>query len=668
MIRPARSARRRLHVERLESRSLLSVDLPSVWPVPEPGPSNSILVRFAAGTPAARQDAALAPFRGRVSASYPDGPELVTLGEGIAPSAAIAGLGADPEVVYAVPDARVHAESAPVLPNDPGFGAQWGLNNANNVDINAPEAWGVTTGNRSTIVAVIDTGIDLVNPDFAGRIWTNPTNGAAAGYPNDIHGWNFISHNNYVQDDNGHGTHVSAIIGAAGNNGSGVSGIAWNVQIMPLKFLDSHGDGTTDDAVAAIYYAVNHGARVINASWGGDEANTAPLQDSIAYANAHNVVFVSAAGNRGVDNNSYPSYPANYRYPNQLSVAAVDRNGNLPSYSNYGSRTVDLAAPGDNIVSDVPAYINAYGVETLSGTSMATAYVSGVAALVSGLNPGFGAAQVVQRIDATTKPLPSLAGRTITGGMVDAYAAVSAAAPVAIASAGAPAAGIPALAPGASTDVQVRASLLASDEYLAAHGGTAPGFIAGLYNSLLGHAPDGYGLQQWLGVSNAGTSTRYQIATAIMTSPEGRLTEVARWFRRDLGRTDPIGALKVNPGVAAWAHLLDVGFGDATVRAAILAQPEFLIAHGASPPPVVRGLYGVLLGRDADPTGLAGWGGLLWSGAAPFDVIRSLQGTPEARQTQVARWFVDDLGRPDDVGQLKADPGVRAWAAALGNS
>ncbi len=156
---------------------------------------------------------------------------------------------------------------------------------------------------------------------------------------------------------------------------------------MPVKFLDANGDGTTDAAVSAIDFAVDHGARVINASWGGIDY-TQPLYDAIAYANAHNVVFVTAAGNDGTDNDVVPSYPASLHLPNELSVAAVDSNGQLPSFSNYGPNTVDLAAPGVDILGDYPTALSASGLQVLSGTSMSTAYVTGVVALLEGLHPG----------------------------------------------------------------------------------------------------------------------------------------------------------------------------------------------------------------------------------------------------------------------------------------
>jgi thermitase len=653
MNRKTKAARRRPAVESLEVRALLSAS------------ASEVFVRFNANDPASARQAELATLGASIVTTYPDGPDLIRLGAGVAPSTAIAKLQADPEVVYATPDSTIHAESVPFYPNDPEFSQLWGLNQANNIDIDAPEAYGVSVGNASTIVAVIDTGIDLNNPDFVGRIWTNTVDDAAEGYPDDVHGWNFVSDTNNVQDDNGHGTHVSAIIGAAGNNSFGVVGVAPGVTIMPLKFLDQNGNGSTDAAVSAIYYAVEHGARVINASWGGVDYY-GPLDDAIAYANAHNVVFVTAAGNDGTNNDLVPSYPASFRQPNELSVAAIDQNGALASFSNYGPTTVDLAAPGVDIISDVPTSIVASGLESLSGTSMSAAYVSGVAALVAGLNPYFTASQIVQRIDSTVKILPSLEGNTISGGMVDAYNAITGTTPTVWAPP-APAAGIPALIPGGSTLAQVHAAVLASDEFFEVHGSSAVGFITGLYESAFGRLPDPAGLQNFVNIYNSGQATRYQLALALLTLPEGRETEVARWYQIDLGRTAPLEQLKADPGVDGWANLLVEGYGDDAVRAAIMSSAEFLDNHGPAPDPVIQGYYVDLTGRFADSAGVSAWASFLGQGIAPFQVVLWFMGSPEVADTTVAIWFLTDLGRNETLAQLKADPGLDALASNIGN-
>jgi thermitase len=656
MKRSPRSTGRRFVVEVLETRSLLS------------GTSSEIFVRFSSSDPLAKRQSALHALGASVVTDYPDGPELIKLGSRVTAAVAIKTLEANPEVMYASPDSIIHVTSAAFVPNDPAFSQQWGLNNPNNVDIDAPEAYGVTAGTSATIVAVLDTGIDLNNPDFVGRIWTNPNNDAKQGYPKDVHGWNFIDNTPDVQDNDGHGTHVSAIIAADANNGFGVAGVDPQAEIMPLKFLDANGNGTTDNAVSAIYFAVSHGAKVINASWGGVDLS-APLDNAIAYANAHNVVFVTAAGNDGTDNDVISSYPASFRQPNELSVAAVDQNGNLASFSDYGPNTVDLAAPGVDILSDVPTSIDPSGFQILSGTSMSTAYVSGVAALVSGLEPSLTAAQIVQRIDSTVKPLPSLAGKTISGGMVDAYNAVVASS--VSATTGGSTVGSPAPTPtptlGSASQAEVHASILASDEYFADQGGTATGFITGLYEDVLDRQPDAGGLQYWVGVYQSGSTSRFQIAESFLESTEGRLTEVAQWYQQDLGRSASIDALKTDPGVAGWANQLVQGAGDNSIQAEIVASPEYLALHGSSPTSEVEGFYQTLTDRPADPGGLSSWAGELEQGVSPYDVARSIQGSAEVAETLVAAWYSEDLQRPGSIAQLKEDSGVQGWAAELGN-
>ncbi len=657
MKRDTRATRRRPMMEWLDARTLLTSGTASLPAASE------IFIKFQPGVSARLEKALLAPLHASVVTTYPGGSELIRLGSGVSASSAVRRLSADSTVAYATLDATIHAEALPFYPNDPAFPQLWGLNNANNVDLDAPETYGVTTGSPGVIVAVIDTGIDLNNPDFAGRIWTNPGNDAAGGFPNDLHGWNFINSNNNVQDDDGHGTHVSAVIAAQGNNAIGVVGVAPSVQLMPLKFLDASGNGSTDEAVSAIYFAVNHGARIINASWGG-VSYYGPLAEAIAYANVHNVVFVTAAGNDGTNNDITPSYPASFREPNELSVAAVDRNGSLPSFSNFGASTVDIAAPGVGIISDVPTSISPTGLESLDGTSMSTAYVSGVAALVASAFPTATAAQIVTRIDSTAKLLPSMAGKTISGGMADAFNAVvgGSATPL---NPPAPASGIPALKKGATSVAVLHAAILASDEYFAAHGSNAVGFLAGLYQAALGRLPDLPSLQHFVDVYNSGQVTRYQLADLLLTLPEGRQTEVARWFQVDLGRTSSLDALKADAGVVGWANLLLQGYSDNAIRAAIMSSSEFLNAHGSAPIPVVQGYYVDLTGRAADPTGLNDWAHLLYAGVTPFDTAHLFMTMPEVKQTLVATWFLQDLGHPQTLAQLKANPALATLAANL---
>jgi subtilisin family serine protease len=251
----------------------------------------------------------------------------------------------DPRVEYVEPNYIYRASGTP---NDPRFSELWGMHNtgqtggANDADIDAPEAWDTQTGSESTLIAIIDTGVDYNHPDLAANIWANPgeipNNGADDdnnGYIDDIRGWNFVSNNNNPMDDNLHGTHVAGTIGAIGNNGVGVAGVNWRVKIMPLKFLGSDGSGTLANAISAILYAANNQARVMNNSWGGGGFSQA-LLDAIGYADGKGALFVAAAGNDGTDNDQSPNYPSNYDAPNVIAVAAIDHNGNLAIWGSGG--------------------------------------------------------------------------------------------------------------------------------------------------------------------------------------------------------------------------------------------------------------------------------------------------------------------------------------------
>ncbi|WP_435019744.1 S8 family serine peptidase [Tundrisphaera sp. TA3] len=661
MRRPSHRLGRANRVEPLESRTLMDGGgARAAGPWPDPDASRTVLVRFAETATESSVRAALKPLRAEVMRAYPGGLRSIAIGPGIDRDRAIRVLEARPSVVYAEADAVVRPAAVRVTPDDPAFPRLWGLDQANNIDIDAPEAWSISTGSASTIVAVIDTGIDLNNPDFAGRLWTNPTPGAG-GYANDLHGWNFVNGTPDIQDDDGHGTHVASVIAAAGNNGYGVTGIDWNARIMPLKFLDARGNGTIDTAVSAVYYAVNHGARVINASWGGGSYSRA-LHDAIAFANARGVVFVTAAGNQGSSNDIRVNYPATDPLANVISVAAVDRSGRLASFSNYG-RNVDIAAPGSEILGLVPPRVDRSGLAVYSGTSMATAYVSGVASLVIGLYPELNAAQVATRIVAGAKPLPGLGGLVAARGIVDAALALASGAGSAppsqstVSRAG--------TAAGLVSDASVRAAILGSDEFKAANGGTNAGFVAGLYLDVLGRAVDPSGLAGWAGSLDAGLATRDQVARAILTSPEGRITQVARWYQEDLGRAQPLDALKADPGVQVWAGWLVNGLADDAVRATILSLPEALARDGARPQGLVGTWYARFTGREASAAELAPWAARLAAGASPLSLIQAFQGSPEARAAKVARWYRADLGRTAPLATLKTDPGVLAWASIL---
>lgn len=319
-------------------------------------------------------------------------------------------------------------------PDDPMYSELWGMHNVGQkagragVDINAEKAWDVTTGSKDVLVAVIDTGIDYTHPDIAPNAWTNQAeaNGKAQvdddknGFVDDIHGYNFCDDKGDPMDDHGHGTHVSGTIGAKGNDGKGIVGVNWDVTIMGVKFLDAGGSGTLENAVKAIDYATQMGAMIESNSWGGGGVSEA-LKQAIERARDKNVLFVAAAGNESNDNDTNPAYPASYDVDNVVAVAAIDRTGNMADFSNYGTHTVHLAAPGVDVYSSL--FGNKY--DAWSGTSMATPHVSGVAALIKSANMAFGYKEIKQRLISSARPLASIRGRVVTSGVVDAYYAVS---------------------------------------------------------------------------------------------------------------------------------------------------------------------------------------------------------------------------------------------------
>jgi subtilisin family serine protease len=325
------------------------------------------------------------------------------------------------------------------VPNDAAFGRLWGLWNSGQLhgtpgaDVNAEGAWEVTTGGDVT-VAVLDTGIQYTHPDLDGNVWTNPgevVNGQdddGDGYVDDVHGYDFVSDDGDPRDDSGHGTHVAGIIGAEGDNLIGTVGVNWNVKMMALKFLDSSGEGNTSDAAQAIDFAVASGARVINASWGGPAFSQA-LYQSVRRAGDRGVTFVAAAGNDGADIDSKPEYPAAFDLSNVISVAASDAADKLVDFSNYGRKSVDLAAPGDEIYSTVPPDISATGYASFSGTSMATPFVSGAAALYLSQFRASTAQQVRDAILRSVDVSAEFAGKTTSGGRLNVGRAVGAGRP-----------------------------------------------------------------------------------------------------------------------------------------------------------------------------------------------------------------------------------------------
>lgn len=318
--------------------------------------------------------------------------------------------------------------------NDPAIKQAWGLKKSD-----AARAWSVSQGNKNTLIAVIDTGIDENHEDLKNNLWTNPgesgsdakgrnkaTNGIDDdnnGFIDDVHGWNFVSNNNKLDDNHGHGTHIAGIIGAEASNKKGISGISPNVSLMVLKYFDPKVPNTDNlkNTISAIRYAVKMGAHIINYSGGGTDYSQEE-HDAVELADKKGILFVAAAGNERSNSDQHHYYPADYGLKNIISVTAIDPTTEVLASSNYGTLTVDIAAPGQNILSCLPN--NSYGLMT--GTSQATAFVTGAAALVmSHKNQYFSAAEVKNYILATGDTSSSLIAKTKTSRQLNLFKALT---------------------------------------------------------------------------------------------------------------------------------------------------------------------------------------------------------------------------------------------------
>ncbi len=401
----------------------LFVITPAAQAQPDRFAPRQLIVKLEPSTPSADAFALRASVGARVERRFPTiGAELWEI-TGIGVPDAVARLKSSRRVVYAEPNYIVHAED---VPDDPRFEQQWALHNIGqtggliDADIDAPEAWTFETGG-DVLVGVIDSGVDWDHADLAANIFVNPGEVAdnhldddQNGFIDDVHGWDFLNEDNDPDDDNGHGTHVAGILAAVGNNGVGIAGVAWSARILPLKFLSAIGTGSTSDAIRAVEYATAMGARLTNNSWGGISFSQA-LRDAIEAAGEANVLFVAASGNNASNNDAFAHYPSGFDLPNLISVLASDHNDTRSVFSNYGAVSVDLAAPGSDIISTFPGdrYVSA------SGTSMAAPQVSGAVCLLWSAAPTLTYQEVRDAILDSVDKIPALQNVTATGGRLN---------------------------------------------------------------------------------------------------------------------------------------------------------------------------------------------------------------------------------------------------------
>jgi len=353
---------------------------------------------------------------------------------------AIKNLKNDPAVLYVEPNYtyKISPIEVPQKSTEPSFSKQWGLLNTGTNsggffssgiagrDINAINAWKITTGSDAVKIAVIDTGVDYTHTDLQNNMWVNEAeqNGKPGvdddqnGYVDDIHGYDFANKDGDPIDDHGHGTHCAGVIGAS-HNGIGVAGVMNNVKIVALKFLTGTGSGTTEDAILAIDYAIKAGVNVMSNSWGGGDESKA-LKDAIMAANEAGIFFVAAAGNESNNNDTTASFPANYKIDNVISVGSMDGRGKKSSFSNHGANSVHVFAPGSNIYSTFKG--NTY--KSLSGTSMACPFVSGILGLLKSNEAYLSILEGKERLIKNSVPSNDLQS-SVAKGWVDAFKALN---------------------------------------------------------------------------------------------------------------------------------------------------------------------------------------------------------------------------------------------------
>ena len=409
--------------------------------------TNELLIKWKEGTSSIQQSTLRTQARVNTVRAFPSNIELWTIGahQQLNMVELVSKYSNHPAIDFVEPNYFYHLFE--VFPTDPKFDDQWNINNSGqtggrvNADISATNAWDIKRESPNVKIGIIDSGIDWKHPDLVDNIWKNMGEDADGdgqilvkinnewvfdpddengidddgnGYIDDFIGWDFVNNDNNPYDDVNHGTHVAGIIGAKGNDGTGITGVTWKVQMAALKFLNRNGLGTTADAIAAINYAVAMDMDMSNNSWGGFVYSEA-LYTTIQQAANQNHLVIAAAGNEGKDSDVKPQYPAAYDLDNIISVANTDHEDGLANTSNYGAISVDLGAPGTRILSCFPN--NSYAA--ISGTSMAAPHVAGACALLLELFPSKTYSTLKSDVLSSVDPISSLHQKTVTGGRLN---------------------------------------------------------------------------------------------------------------------------------------------------------------------------------------------------------------------------------------------------------